>query len=261
MSIAASLALTGAAVATILLLTRPAGTPPTSTCTAVRGPASTPVTLTPEQAQNASIIAAVALKMGLPDHAVTIALATAMQESRLRDLDYGDRDSLGLFQQRPSQGWGTPAQILDPEYATSAFYGRLVQVPGWETMAVTDAAQAVQQSGSPAAYAQWEEQARTVAIALTGEQPGAFTCRLAGFAGAAPPPAALPAAASQELGPSRLGVPLEPRVGWVVAYWVVAHAWQYHVRQVAFAGWIWTESTGRWTHPSLVAGPAAVTYG
>ena len=257
---AVSLALTGIVVATILLLTRPAGTPAASICTAVRGPVSARVSLTPEQSQNASIIAAVALKMGLPDHAVTIALATAMQESRLRDLNYGDRDSLGLFQQRPSQGWGTPSEILDPEYATSVFYGHLVQLPGWAAMAVTDAAQAVQQSGSPAAYANWEQQARTLAIALTGEAPGAFTCRLAGFAGPMPPPAALPAAASQELGPNRIGVPLDPRAGWVVANWIVAHAWQYHVRQVAFAGWTWTESTGSWTRPSLVAGPATVTY-
>ncbi|HET7522599.1 MAG TPA: hypothetical protein VFJ79_00485, partial [Acidimicrobiales bacterium] len=162
--------------------------------------------------------------------------------------------------QRPSQGWGTPAEILDPEYAVSAFYGRLVRVPGWATMAVTDAAQAVQQSGSPAAYAQWERQARTVAIALTGEVPGAFTCRLSGFAGAVPLPTALPAAASQELGPNRLGVPLDPRVGWVVAYWIVAHAWRYHVRQVTYAGWTWTESTGSWTRSSAAAGPSPVTY-
>lgn len=257
---AVSLTLTGIVVATILLLTRPARSPAISTCMAEPGPGAAPVTLTPEQSQNASIIAAVALKMGLPDHAVTVALATAMQESRLRDLHYGDRDSLGLFQQRPSQGWGTPSEILDPEYAVGAFYGRLVQVPGWATMAVTDAAQAVQQSASPAAYARWEQQARTVAIALTGEAPAAFGCRLAGFAGTAPLPAALPAAASQELGPNRLGVPLDPRVGWVVAYWIVAHAWQYHVRQVAFANWTWTESTGTWTHSSMVVGPATVTY-
>lgn len=259
MSIAASLGLTGAVVATILLLTRPGGTPIAAGCTATR-PGGAPVTLTPEQSQNASIIAGVALKMGLPDHAVTIALATAMQESRLRDINYGDRDSLGLFQQRPSQGWGTPGEILDPEYAASAFFGRLVQVPGWATMAVTDAAQAVQQSGSPAAYAQWESQARAVAIALTGEAPAAFTCRLDGFAGAAPLPGALPAAASQELGPNHLGVPLDSRVGWVVAYWVVAHAWQYHVRQVTFAGWTWTESTGTWRHSVMVVGPSSVTY-
>lgn len=257
---AVSLAFTGIVVATIVLLTRPASTPAVSTCRAALGPGSAPVTLTPEQSQNASIIAGVALKMGLPDHAVTVALATAMQESRLRDLNYGDRDSLGLFQQRPSQGWGTPSEILDPEYAASAFYGHLVQLPGWATMAVTDAAQAVQQSGSPAAYARWEQQARTVAIALTGESPAAFTCRLAGFAGLAPLPTALPAAASRELGPNRLGVPLDQRAGWVVANWIVAHAWQYHVRQVTFEGWTWTESTGAWRHVSMVVGPAPVTY-
>ena len=255
-----SLALTGTVVAVILLLARPSANPATSTCTTVSGPGTKPVTLTPEQSQNASIIAAVALKMGLPDHAVTIALATAMQESRLRDLSYGDRDSLGLFQQRPSQGWGTPSEILDPEYAASAFYARLVQVPGWATMPVTDAAQAVQQSGSPAAYAQWEQRARAVAVALTGEVPAAFTCRLTGFAGASPPPTALPAAASRELGPNRLGLALHSKVGWVVANWIVAHSWQYHVRQVNFEGWTWSESTGRWKHSSLMVGSAQVTY-
>lgn len=260
MSIVASLALTGAVVATVLLLTRPASSPATNTCAAVTGPGAAPVTLAPEQSQNASIIAAGALKMGLPDHAVTIALATAMQESRLRDLSYGDRDSLGLFQQRPSQGWGTPGEILDPEYATSAFYGRLVQVPGWATMAVTDAAQAVQQSASPAAYARWEGQARALAIALTGEAPAAFTCRLAGFAGAIPAPAALPSAAARELGPNRIGVPLDPRVGWVVAYWIVAHAWRYHVSEVTFGGWTWTERSGSWKRLSAAPGPATVTY-
>ena len=255
-----SLTLTGIVVAAIVLLTRPAGTPATSVCTAMPATGSAPVSLTPEQSQNASIIAAVALRMGLPDHAVTIALATAMQESRLRDLSYGDRDSLGLFQQRPSQGWGTPSEILDPEYAASAFYNRLVQVPGWATIAVTDAAQAVQQSGSPAAYAQWEQRARAVAIALTGEAPAAFTCRLTGFAGATPPPTALPAAASQELGPNRIDVPLDSRVGWVVAYWIVAHSWEYHVRLVTFEGWTWTESSGRWTHSSPAVGSTVVTY-
>lgn len=256
---AVSLTVTGIVVATIFL-TRSSAPPTTSVCTVSPGRGWATVTLTPEQSQNASIIAAVALKLGLPDHAVTIALATAMQESRLRDLNYGDRDSLGLFQQRPSQGWGTPSEILDPEYAVSAFYSRLVQVPGWAGMAVTDAAQAVQQSGSPAAYAQWEQQARTMAIALTGEAPAAFTCKLAGFAGPAPPPTALPAAASRELGPDRLDTAVGSRVGWVIADWIVAHSWQYHIRRVTFAGWTWTPGTGSWLHISAVDGPVRVTF-
>src|SRR3954451_16147892 len=125
-------------------------------------------TLTPSKAANAATIAAVGRRNGLPDHAVTIALATALQESKLRNLTYGDRDSIGLFQQRPSQGWGTPLQLQDPVYAAQAFYGRLTKVRGWQTAEVTAAAQAVQRSGAPYAYADWESEARALARAFTG---------------------------------------------------------------------------------------------
>jgi hypothetical protein len=86
-----------------------------------------------------------------------------MQESRLYNLgDLGvnnNSDSLGLFQQRPSMGWGTVAQVTDPVYASTAFYIRLQNVPGWQSMSVTDAAQSVQRSGAPGAYAQWQSDA------------------------------------------------------------------------------------------------------
>ena len=131
--------------------------------------AATPLELTPHQAGNVEAIAAVARERGLPRRAVVIALATAQQESRLRNLDYGDRDSLGLFQQRPSQGWGTPAQVTDPAYAAGEFYERLVQVPGWRTGRLTEVAQAVQRSGFPELYQQWEPMARTLASALDEE--------------------------------------------------------------------------------------------
>jgi hypothetical protein len=85
-----------------------------------------------------------------------------MQESGLRNLDFGDRDSLGLFQQRPSQGWGTPAQILDPTYAATKFYQKLIAVPGWRQLPLTVAAQRVQVSAYPDAYAKWEPDARAV---------------------------------------------------------------------------------------------------
>jgi hypothetical protein len=123
-------------------------------------------TLTPEQAANATTIAAVARARQLPQRAVVIALATAQQESHLRNLQYGDRDSLGLFQQRPSQGWGTPAQILDPSYAAGRFFDHLVRVPGWETARLTDVAQTVQRSGAPEAYQKWEAMATQLAQAL-----------------------------------------------------------------------------------------------
>ena len=125
------------------------------------------VTVSAEQARNATTIARVARDRGLPDRAVVIALATAQQESGLRNLDYGDRDSLGLFQQRPSQGWGTPAQVQDPVYAAGKFYDGLVEVPGWETGRLTEVAQAVQRSGFPEAYQKHEAMAQELTVALT----------------------------------------------------------------------------------------------
>jgi len=116
----------------------------------------------PTQVGNAATIVAVGAQHGLPARGWVIAVATAMQESSLRNLPGGDRDSVGLFQQRPSQGWGTPAQLLDPAYASSKFYATLVTIHGWQTMPLTEAAQAVQNSGTPDAYAKWEQDARTL---------------------------------------------------------------------------------------------------
>jgi hypothetical protein len=134
------------------------------------------VELTAEQAENASLITAISVRRGLPARAASIALATAYQESKLMNLEGGDRDSLGLFQQRPSQGWGTPEQILDPVYATNAFYDALGRVEGFEAMEITDAAQEVQRSAYPDAYADHEADARALASALTGHSRGAFGC-------------------------------------------------------------------------------------
>ncbi|RZU30392.1 hypothetical protein BKA19_0008 [Blastococcus saxobsidens] len=124
------------------------------------------VTLSADQMANAATIAEVGWDRGLPDRAVVIALATAMQESTLRNLDYGDRDSLGLFQQRPSQGWGTPEQVQDPVYAAGQFYDRLVQIPEWESGRLTNIAQAVQISGHPELYQKWQEFAQELTTML-----------------------------------------------------------------------------------------------
>lgn len=121
-----------------------------------------------EQLANAAVIVAVGKQLNVPEHGQLVAIATAMQESRLRNLDHGDRDSLGLFQQRPSQGWGTPAQIMNPIYAATQFYQHLLVTPDWQQMSVNDAAQAVQRSGTPNAYAQHEPAARTVLAAVRG---------------------------------------------------------------------------------------------
>lgn len=132
--------------------------------------------LSPEQAVNAATISAVGTSRGLPERAVTIALATALQESALRNITYGDRDSLGLFQQRPSQGWGTRKQIMDPGYASEKFYEHLEKVPGYSRLPLTVAAQRVQRSGFPQAYAKHEPDAALLAAALTGRAPASLTC-------------------------------------------------------------------------------------
>ncbi len=134
------------------------------------------VELSTDQAENASTIAAVGVRRELPARAVSIALATAYQESKITNLDYGDRDSLGLFQQRPSQGWGTAEQIVAPYYAINAFYDELVTIDGYQELRITEAAQQVQRSGFPEAYEDHAEDARALASALTGYSPAQFTC-------------------------------------------------------------------------------------
>jgi len=121
------------------------------------------ITLNDEQTANVKAIIAATKKAGLPERAAVISIATSLQESKLENLghlgDMNDHDSLGLFQQRPSSGWGTPEQITDPAYSTTAFLKGLKQVDGWQDMPLTDAAQTVQVSAYPDAYAQWEQQA------------------------------------------------------------------------------------------------------
>src|SRR4051794_28738569 len=143
-------------------------------CTANAGGHTT--RLDPEQMGNAATIAAVGRLQELPVRGVEVALITALQESKLHNLTYGDRDSVGLFQQRPSQGWGTRTQLLDPEYAAGAFYDQLVKIDGYENMPITEAAQRVQRSGFPDAYAEHEVGARALASALTGWSPARFSC-------------------------------------------------------------------------------------
>ncbi|MGW0968904.1 heavy metal transporter [Streptomyces sp. NPDC002516] len=132
---------------------------------------------TPEQAVNAATISAVGTSRGMPERAVAIALATALQESGLRNIQHGDRDSLGLFQQRPSQGWGTEKQIMDPTYAAGVFYEHLAKVPGYSRLPLTVAAQRVQHSGFPQAYAKHEPDATLLAAALTGRAAATLTCQ------------------------------------------------------------------------------------
>jgi hypothetical protein len=231
------------------------------------------VVLSAEQARNASLISAISVRRGMPAHAATIALAAALQESKLYNLRGGDRDSLGLFQQRHSQGWGTRRQILDPVYATNAFYDALVRVPGYDTMPVTVAAQRVQRSGYPSAYAAYERDARALASALTGFSPAAFSCHVAATT-ATPPPAArravtlrralVPAFGSTQVSVAS-GAHLDlaaasPERGWALASYVVSHASVLGVSRVSYAGRSWTAGNDRgWQAGG--AGPGATGSG
>jgi hypothetical protein len=140
-----------------------------------------PAGLDQAQTDNAAAIAVAARKRGLPRRAVVVALATAMQESNLHNLANpavpeslryphqgvgGDHDSVGLFQQRPSQGWGTVGELMDPEHSAGLFLDRLAKVPGWESLSVTGAAQAVQRSAFPDAYQRHQPDAEQLAAAL-----------------------------------------------------------------------------------------------
>jgi hypothetical protein len=129
-----------------------------------------------DQAHYASIIVGLSVRRGLPPRAASIAMATVYQETGIRNLDYGDRDSVGLFQQRPSQGWGSVKQLQDPYYATNAFYDALIKVDGWESGDITEVAQEVQRSGYPDAYRDHEADARVLASTLTGHSPAGFVC-------------------------------------------------------------------------------------
>lgn len=213
-------------------------------CRATVGAASYALDL--EQAANATTVAAVGKRLGMPDHAVTVALAAALQESGLHNLAYGDLDSLGLFQERPSQGWGTPTQVMVPRYAATAFYTRLMRVPGWSDMAVTDAAQTIEHSAAPDAYARWEAEARVLAGALTGEGPAGLSCKFR-QPSARTTRAALSEAMTLELGQPTLDVPVTVARGWTVAAWLVGHARQYGIASVAFAGRRWTPASSAWS--------------
>jgi hypothetical protein len=209
---------------------------------------SSPYTLSTEQAANAATISAVATSRKLPGRAVTIALATALQESKLVNVEYGDRDSVGLFQQRPSQGWGSPGQILDPRYAAGKFYDALVKVKGWQAMPVTRAAQAVQQSGHPGAYEQWEDQAGVLTRAFAGAEPAMLSCSFP-----EPTVAAAPAKVLQllalELRHTRISATaqvgeLRPAQPWAAAGWLVAKADRLGIETVALDGRRWTRTDG-----------------
>jgi hypothetical protein len=208
------------------------------------------VSFAPDQMHHASTIVLLGVKRGLPARAGTIGVATAIQESKLRNLSYGDRDSVGLFQQRPSQGWGTPEQLQDPVYATNAFYDALVKVDGWEGMVITEIAQEVQRSGYPQAYADHEHQGRTIASAMSGHSPEGFVCRLDGPT-AAGRPETFVRALSEETGQSSSADgqtvtidATDERHAWAVGAWSVGQAKARNVVSVQVGDRAWTRGAG-----------------
>lgn len=233
--------------------------------------------LTPGQAGIAAIIAGVASRRDLPARAVAIAYATALQESKLANLDYGDLDSVGVFQQRPSQGWGTVRQIENPVYATGRFFDALTAVPGYLHLPIDVAAQDVQRSADGTAYAQYATVGTVLAAAFTGTSPHAVWCTYAG----APGKATLAAAGNAMAGafglaarPAGAGRTMTVAVGtsgqgWAVTAWLVSHAATYGIRTVAYEGYQWLgfSGQGRWTRQTAgararsPAAPSAVEFG
>jgi hypothetical protein len=222
-------------------------------------------TLEPEQMANAATIAAVGIRRKIPTQGIVIALATAMQESKLQNLGGGDRDSIGLFQQRPSMGWGSEEQISDPRYATGKFYDALLKVKNWQQKRVTDAAQAVQKSAYGEAYERWADDARIVATALIGDATSAVGCTITGD------PAQRGIAAASALlelmtadwgqvttvpdsGVVGLSLAVDgARTGWQYAHWLVSHAGNQGIHSVRYADQIWTARAASWTRADTPA--------
>jgi hypothetical protein len=145
---------------------------PDARCTVSAAGLVAGVPLNATQVDDAHVIYIVSVGMQLPDRAAVIAIATSMQESSLINKPYGTSDSLGLFQQRPSQGWGKPTQIMDPVYASTRFLAALAVVPGWQRLPLTVIAQQVQGSGYPGAYAKWETFADSLVATFNGTAAG-----------------------------------------------------------------------------------------
>jgi hypothetical protein len=236
------------------------------------GAGDSAVSLDFEQAANAATIADVAVYDHLPRQALTIAYATALQESKLQNLTYGDRDSVGIFQQRPSQGWGKRKQIENPVYATSRFFGALTKIPGYQRLPVYQAAQAVQRSADGTAYQQYQLLAAHMARAFTGQVPHAVSCwysqKISGKARLDAAELGLTqtfgAHVARVTADPRLSVRVgSPRDGWAVAAWLVSHAPQYRIDEVRYAGYRWSaaNSTRGWARSVSPTPPESVELG
>lgn len=219
--------------------------------------------LDPTQAAVASTMVGVVTTRALPERAAVLVLAAGLQESKLRNLppDAGDRDSVGVLQQRPSQGWGTPTQLNDVHYSTGAFLDALIKVPNWQTLDLAVAVQDVQVSADGGAYAQHADEAQALADALTGKQPAAITCSFD-----APSQVTPVATVAQQLqadlpvnAPATSGLDVSvPGASWQTAAWFVANADRLGIDQVSFDNRQWTRSKG-WKASSAAATAVVAT--
>ena len=221
--------------------------------------AEEPLRLTNEQARNASIIVAESYNRGLSEQAAVIALATAWQESGLRNLNYGDRDSLGLFQQRPSYDWGTEEQIMDPWYSSGRFYEELIKFEGWESTDVNDIAQKVQRSGHPEAYRKHETNARALAGAFRGSREGVFTCINRDASGTDhgvldKVVAAVPGVKLQDNGSDLTMTASNADSAWSATHLAIANAADLGVEKVVVGGNEWKQGERTWKDVRPVSG-------
>ncbi|MEP6852503.1 MAG: hypothetical protein ABJA87_07595 [bacterium] len=201
-----------------------------------------------DQAAVAAEMVSVVVSRRLPTRAAVLVLAAGLQESKLRNIPAGsgDRDSVGVLQQRPSQGWGTATELADVRYATGAFLDRLVKFSSWRTEPLSAAIQKVQVSADGNAYAQHEPQAQAMAVALTGTQARGIRCTFAPVTGA--PAATVAARLTDELPVSRARASGRtvsvPGAGWATASWLVAHAQEFGIDSVTCKGARWQRSKG-----------------
>jgi hypothetical protein len=216
------------------------------------------IALSPGQAAIAATIAGVADQKALPARAVTVAYAAALQESKLTNLGYGDRDSVGVFQQRPSEGWGPRRLLIDPVYATTKFFDALTKVHGYLTLPVYKAAQAVQHSADGYAYDQYEPLAAGMTTAFTGQNPHSVWCWYGKKIPARPRQQAITEQLAKTFGPIPVRTAGDPSMvvqvpnplaGWAVAAWLVSHAQQFDIDAVAYGRYRWTSAKGSagWT--------------
>lgn len=235
-----------------------------------------------DQAQDAATIADVAVYDHLPQKALTIAYATAIQESKLENLDYGTADSVGIFQQRPSMGWGTAQELENPVYAAQAFFetgpSALAKIPGYASMSVSAAAQAVQRSADGSAYQQWAPEGAQLAADFT-TTPAAVTCwydpstqaaaegastrlnlsgarqGLEGTFGTPRADGIVTGVTTDRSGDSETFV-VTKSGGWAVANWLVTNASSYGITRVAYDGYQWTASLTETSWQSVHGDPS-----